>query len=228
VDKRPATESGGTTAPAAERRTIGDPIGVPVSPVGAGRRMSLTLIGLIMAAIGAWAAIVAFAGPAFGFSLDGDAAWHWSGHRVLLSFAPGVAAAVAGLLVISTAMRLRRSGRAAGGMLVLCGLIAIAAGGWLVVGQDVWSTLRSPNPTYYDSPSQWIHFTRVVGMHLGPGVILCALGGLSMGLAMLGGRRIPATAMAPAARPAAELQGAPARPVRSEERAARTEETAAR
>jgi hypothetical protein len=244
MEKRPATESGTATTPtttpatttptttpattpttpppitpAAQRRAIiGEEREVPIARVGAGRRIGLMFIGLLTTAIGAWAAVVVFAGPSFGYALDGEAAWHWSGHRLLLNFAPGVAAAVAGLLIISAAARWRRA--AGSRTVVLSGLLAIVAGGWLVVGQEVWSVLRTPNPIYYDAPSQWIHFTRVIGMQLGPGLLLAALGGLAAGLGMLSARRM--LLVERTAQPSAELPGTPApRPVRTEGPAAR-------
>lgn len=195
-----------TRGPLAMRPDIGGPAVVPPARVGAGRRAALALIALASILIGAWSAIVAYAGPSFGYALDSGPSWSWNGHRLLLHLAPGAVAVVAGVAVAMVAASWRRNGGSAGsGMLTIAGFLLAACGAWLVLGEDVWSALRSPLPTYYDAPSQWIHFTRVVGIQLGPGLVLAVMGGLSVGLARLGPAR-PVDAR----EPAADLVGTPA------------------
>jgi hypothetical protein len=66
-------------------------------------RFSLGVAGLLLVVLGAWGGIVPFIGPTFGFSADGKGSWHWELTHALLSLAPGAAALLAGLLIMTGA-----------------------------------------------------------------------------------------------------------------------------
>ena len=64
---------------------------------------SLGMVGLFTLLMGAWAGIVVFVGPIFGYSVDGTRSWKWNMSHALLHLAS--AAAVLGGLLIMTALR---------------------------------------------------------------------------------------------------------------------------
>lgn len=99
--------------------------------------------GALLLILGAWAAIVPFIGPYLNFAYTPatNTAWHWTAARGWLEVAPGVAAAVAGLLLVASTYRIRS---------MAASWLAIAAGAWLIVGPSLTSVLHqhlgSPDP----------------------------------------------------------------------------------
>lgn len=83
------------------------------------------LSGLLVMLLGIWGALVPFIGPYFSYAYTPDAAWTWTAGRFWLEVLPGVAAFVAGLLLMTTA------NRAVG---VFAGWLGSAAGAWFVLG----------------------------------------------------------------------------------------------
>ena len=63
-------------------------------------RFSLGVAGLLVVLLGAWGGIVPFLGPTFGYSADGTGSWYWDLAHAILSLVPGVAACLAGLLIM--------------------------------------------------------------------------------------------------------------------------------
>jgi hypothetical protein len=147
------------------------------------RPAGLRLAGLLTLLLGAWAGIVPFVGPSFGYSADGAGSWHWSLSHALLWLAPGAASCLTGLVmmgIIPLAMGSR--GRVGSGF---AGLLTIASGAWLVVGALAWPILESPR-TVFALASPFREFTYQIGYSLGPGVILSILGAFALGWAMRG------------------------------------------
>ncbi len=77
---------------------------------------TLALVGLLTVLVGAWAGIVPYIGPTFGFGATGTPAWTWSLLHTLLWLAPGAVAVLCGLLIMAHVPSLRngRGGRGAG------------------------------------------------------------------------------------------------------------------
>jgi hypothetical protein len=84
--------------------------------------------GLLLVILGAWGALIPFVGPHFNFAYTPDRNWAWSSARGWLEVAPGVAAAIGGLLLIVAGNRVAA---------MLGGWLAVAAGAWFVVGGQV-------------------------------------------------------------------------------------------
>jgi hypothetical protein len=84
------------------------------------------LIGSVLMLLGAWGALIPFVGPYFGYAYTPDKAWAYTSGRLWLSIAPGAAAFLGGLLIVTSARA-----TAAGGILAALG------GAWFVLGQSV-------------------------------------------------------------------------------------------
>jgi hypothetical protein len=96
---------------------------------GAGRmrvvRSRGMLSGLLLVLLGLWGALIPFIGPYFSFAYTPDQPWTWTWGRLWFEVLPGVAAILAGLLLIGTAHR------AVG---VFAGWLGSLAGAWFIVG----------------------------------------------------------------------------------------------
>ena len=152
-----------------------------MNAVGRIRPAGLKFAGLFTLLLGAWAGIVPFVGPSFGYSVDRTGSWHWSLPHALLWLAPGAAACLAGLVMMGLIPRgLGGRGRLGSGF---AGLLAIASGAWLVVGALAWPILESSR-TVFAAASPFHEFTYQVGSSIGPGVLLSLLGAFALGWAM--------------------------------------------
>ncbi len=161
---------------------------VPVEGTTRGRGLGLGMVGLLILLAGAWAGIVPYVGPTFGYSSHGQPSWQWNLQHSLLYLIPGAVAVVAGLLIIAAAGRVARGHSRIGSGVV--GVIVTACGAWLVLGPVVW-------PLFYSSPvftsgSAWDNFIYQLGYNLGPGLVLVLLSGIAMGVTALTGRAVTA------------------------------------
>jgi hypothetical protein len=137
--------------------------------------------GLTTLVAGAWAGIVPFVGPKLGFAPAGAAAWHWRLVDAVLNAVPGGVAVAGALVMLVALLRVRRgAGRV---LLVVAGGAAVAAGAWMVLGTwalPLVSTIR-PAPRVLTPADFW----RLLGYHLGPGMVLVGSG---VAAAVLGNR----------------------------------------
>lgn len=99
--------------------------------------------GVLLLILGAWAAIVPFIGPYldFAYTPASTSTWHWTAARGWFEVAPGAAAFVAGLLLLSS------TNRTIG---IAASWLGVAAGGWLIVGPSLTGVLNqslgTPDP----------------------------------------------------------------------------------
>jgi hypothetical protein len=94
--------------------------------------------GLLLILLGAWGALIPFAGPYFHFAYTPDTAWTWTWGRFFLEIVPGVAAALGGLILMISAFR---------PVAMFGAALAAAAGAWFVVGSllgPVWASSATP------------------------------------------------------------------------------------
>jgi hypothetical protein len=183
--------------PASQDAVVSDP---PVVETSAWTRAVLVPAVLLMA-LGAWVFLVPLAGSYFSFGFDTSARWRFSEAHWTLSLAPGIALFCAGLLMT------RRS-RAIGW---LAGLVAVAAGVWLVIGPSMHPTWSSsgvaPLPgTDTKTAARWI------ADFYGAGALAIYLGAQAQGLLE---RRAPARTDAVA--PRAPLRSVHADDTRTEQ-----------
>jgi hypothetical protein len=126
---------------------------------------------VLLMALGAWVFLAPLVGPYFSFGFDTSSRWRFTNDHWLLSLAPGIALFVAGLLMT---VRSRALGW-------LAGLVAVAAGVWLVIGPTLhptWST-HAFAPL---SGSDWKTAARWIADFYGPGALAIYLGAQAQGL----------------------------------------------
>jgi hypothetical protein len=153
---RPASEDYETPAPAVETRGWTPAVIVPA---------------VLLMVLGAWVFLAPLVGPYFSFGFDTSSKWRFTSDHWLLSLAPGIALFAAGLLMT---VRSRAIGW-------LAGLIAVAAGVWLVIGPTLhptWSShVFSPLPG-----GEWKTAARWIADFYGPGALAIYLGAQAQGL----------------------------------------------
>jgi hypothetical protein len=157
------------------------PAWVPAPPaMGAGRVCLCVLLTLGTIAAGAWAAAVAYAGPAYGFAIDTAPAWAQTTHRTELHLVPGAVAVLAGLVLLVVLPRLRRGRRRfLGG---LAALVAIAAGVALVLGRAALAAYTGSQSVNAVAGSPLHVFLLRLGYEWGPGLVLVLLAAWLLGL----------------------------------------------
>ena len=153
---RPASEDYETPAPAVETRGWTPAVIVPA---------------VLLMVLGAWVFVAPLEGPYFCFGFDTSSKWEFTTDHWLLSLVPGLALFAAGLLMT---VRSRAIGW-------LAGLIAVAAGVWLVIGPTLhptWSShVFSPLPG-----GEWKTAARWIADFYGPGALAIYLGAQAQGL----------------------------------------------
>jgi hypothetical protein len=129
-------------------------------------------VGLTIALVGVWVLFVPLVGSYFDFGFHTDDTWQFGQAHWTLSIAPGLAAAIAGILMILPS-RL-------GGWIL--GLVAALAGVWLVVGPSLyplWTDQAAVEPV---GGSETMTALMWVGYYYGPGALILLLTGLYAGL----------------------------------------------
>ncbi len=180
----PGVPAAGTVAaePAAAQ-SAGAPVGPPGAVVGGSGTIppvSLTVTGVLVVLLGAWAGISVFVGPVFGYDPDGPLAWTWTRAHALLYLAPGVAGVLAGLMLVSGAgLAAHGYGR---GVTRVAGSLAALAGGWLIIGPIAWPLLSTPGGLWGGAAGTTL-FLRQIGANFGVGALLLAFGAYAFGLA---------------------------------------------
>ena len=139
------------------------------------RPAGLGFVGLSIVLLGAWAGIVGYVGPDFGYNATTTVAWSWTTTNWLLHLLPGAVAFVAGLMVLFDA----RAPVASRGLLAMAGALTIAAGAWLVIGPVAAHVFES-SPVYGPSTASLAALANKVGADLGPGLLLAAFGAMSL------------------------------------------------
>jgi hypothetical protein len=153
----------------------------PVNP-GAGHTVGLA--GFLILVFGAWAGIVAFIGPIFGYAATFTGSWVWDTRHVYLWLIPGAVAAFLGLVLM-----LRSPLVSAGlsrSLELFAGLVVACCGAWLVIGPIAWRGIGGA--VAFNPASPWRMFVNEVGYSFGPGAILVLLGGTVMGAVMVAER----------------------------------------
>jgi hypothetical protein len=145
--------------------------------------ISRTSFGLIFASflavlVSAWAGIVPYLGPTFGFSADGTSSWTWDSAHTYGALVPGAVGVIFSVLVLAGARR--PLGTQSAGTLASAGFVVFLCGAWLTVVPVVWPVIMSP---YFHSPSPSMTLAHWLGYASGPGLLLAAFGAYVMGRA---------------------------------------------
>lgn len=162
------TTSGRATAPEVQRTTTYRP----------GASLGLILGGFLALLVSAWAGIIPFVGPTFGFSADGTASWTWNEVHALGAVVPGAVGIVACAIVLVSARR--PMGFQSSGALASAGLLIFLSGAWLAVVPVAWPVMVG---AYFHAASPALAFEHWMGYASGPGILLAMFGGIVMGRA---------------------------------------------
>ena len=141
-----------------------------VYPLGAGG------VGFWTVLLAAWGGISVFVGPLFGYHPTSQTSWDWTTQNWLLHAVPGAVGVLAGLMMLGM-IGARGFGRRSG--ISFAALLALAAGGWFVIGPVAYGIFASGRP-YAQTASAWDNFWHQIGANLGPGVLLLMLGGMAL------------------------------------------------
>lgn len=132
------------------------------------------LIGAVVIALGAWVAIVAYVGPAFGYPMppgSDQPAWEWSASHTQRHLLPGIAAIVGGGLLWPRS-------RAA----VLTGAwLALAAGAWFVLSPFIPRAWLDGGGGGGGDASTVMQIITPLGYHHVPGLLTVALTAFVLG-----------------------------------------------
>lgn len=148
--------------------------------MGSGKVFLAVLLGLGIALVGAWAAVVIYAAPTYGYAIDNAGAWQETNNRLVLHLVPGAVAALSGLILVFTVGAARRGrGRFWTGLFAL---LVMAAGVWLVIGRGALASYTGSSSvnTIPGSP-RWAFELRMIH-EWGPGLLLAIFGAWSLGL----------------------------------------------
>jgi hypothetical protein len=136
-------------------------------------------IGFLLMLLGAWAAIIPFVGPYFGYAYTPDKAWAYTSGRLWLSVLPGAAAFLGGLLVLA-------SDRAA----AFGAFLAVLGGIWLVIGQPVNAFALAGKGISAGAPIATVgavfgppgmRFVETLGFFYGAGIVIIFLAAVALG-----------------------------------------------
>ena len=174
-----------------------DPRSVDEPVVRAGS-VGLRTAGILAIVISAWAAIVPYIGPTFGYAANGTGSWFWSLSHSLLALVPGAIGIFMGFAIVASSSEVGR-GRFS---LAAAGLILLICGAWVAIGPLSWTVIYG-GPGYFAAATPFREFTYQVGSAIGPGLIMAGCGAFAMGWASRHQRRVSTPA-------GAAWQGAPA------------------
>lgn len=131
------------------------------------------LSGFLLLLLGIWGALIPFVGPYFRYAYTPDTAWTWTAGRFWLEVLPGLAAVLAGLMLMATANR---------SVGVFAGWLASLAGAWFVVGPVLGRLWDGPSgavgtPVGGTARQVW----EQIGFFSGLGAAILFLGALALG-----------------------------------------------
>ena len=146
-----------------------------VNPAAAG---GVATVGLLTILVGAWAGIIPYVGPVFGYNATGTGSFVWNQAHALLWLVPGAAAVLLGFMLLTSAPLVRAGVSRIGPMWI--GLFIALCGAWLVIGPFAWPVLEATTAIRFATPLH--ELTYLIGYSLGPGVVLALFGGSVMGM----------------------------------------------
>jgi hypothetical protein len=142
------------------------------------------ITGLLLMALGAWAALIPFFGHSFGYGFTPNNTWTWTNARGWLEVLPGAAVFVGGALLVTSGNRFSA---------MVGGWLAAVAGAWLVIGTVItpfWNAGNIGVPTGNAHHAAWER----LGMFDGLGVVVILLAAIALGRSSVVGVRDVAAA----------------------------------
>jgi hypothetical protein len=138
------------------------------------RRSRGAFSGFLLILLGLWGALIPFIGPYFDFAYTPDKAWTYNTGRLWLELLPGAAVFLGGFFLMA----------ARGRHTALFGaLLAVAAGGWFVLGQSL-SPLWNNHVAMGGSPASSTQYMRIMeqlGFFTALGVVIVFVAGTALG-----------------------------------------------
>lgn len=134
---------------------------------------TLRMLGVLIAAVAAWGAIVPYVGPLFGYPMPPGAnipAWEWTASHWQLHLVPGLIALLGGLMILA-----RRAGMGS--------LLALVGGAWFIVGNEfarVWLPVGGGGGA---DVGEWMTVATALGYHDGTGLALVLPAAIALGIA---------------------------------------------
>jgi MFS family permease len=129
--------------------------------------------------LGVWGGLLPFIGPSFDYAYTPDQSWHWTAGRFWMQLLPGIAAVVGGLILSASRSRVSAT---------FGGWLAVAAGGWYVVGpllSPLWDNDFIGQPIGDETDRA----VEQIGLFFGLGAVIILLGAFALGrLAVIGAR----------------------------------------
>jgi hypothetical protein len=131
--------------------------------------------GVLLVLLGAWGALIPFIGPYFHYAYTPDTAWTYTSGRLWLEIIPGAAAALGGLILLTSALRPTA---------MFGAWLAAAGGAWFVIGTLLhplgpghgWFTAGTPVAS-----TTLLHVAEQIGFFYGLGVAILFFGALALG-----------------------------------------------
>ncbi len=157
-------------------------------------RRATSVLGVLVIAVAAWGAIVAYVGPTFSFDMGTTtSAWIWTRSHTTLDLAPGVVGIVGGLLMVAAHTRAMKS---------LGALLALISGTWFLVGpslEPLWQTGGvTTNGSAGSSGTTLVRALEAISYHYGTGAVLAVLSAFALGL-LAAPSTVPVAAPGPSA-----------------------------
>lgn len=131
-------------------------------------RVRMSAIAIVI--VGAWGALVPFAGPSFGYKMGSTAAWTWTESHATLHLLPGVFAVFGGLLMLGKA-RAR-----------LGATLALLGGAWFVIAPTLHPLWTSSKPMMMMGGTELSSALSGLGYHYGTGVVIAVLAAYALGV----------------------------------------------
>jgi hypothetical protein len=135
------------------------------------RSLSTRAAGLLTLILGVWGGLIPFIGPYFHFTLGPNKAWTWTSGRLYVDVLPGIAAVLAGLILL-------RAGPRPGAR--LGALLALGAGIWFAIGPDVSQLWNAAGAQGAAHGSRGIRVLEVLAYHTGLGAVMAAIAGYAL------------------------------------------------
>jgi hypothetical protein len=136
-------------------------------------RMPRIFSGVLLILLGAWGALVPFAGPYFRYAYTPDKAWSYTSGRFWLEILPGAAALLGGVLTAVSARRLLAGGGA---------ILAALGGAWFAVGGilgPAWSGAWMNPGTPVGGTT--MRALEQVGFFAGLGIVIAFIAAMALG-----------------------------------------------
>lgn len=157
---------------------VPSPVSVPAETqaVVSGGSFGLAFAGFLAVLLSAWAGIIPYVGPTFGFSADRTSSWTWDNAHTYGALVPGAVGIFFALLILVGARR--TVGVQASGVLASAGFVVFLCGAWLTVFPVVWPVIMG---TYFHAASPSMTLAHWLGYASGPGILLAAIGAYAIG-----------------------------------------------